>query len=213
MIFLCCLRGNLTAQTKVDVPPAPGPDAAIADPGTPGAGEPYDESHAVNDEEAARRMVQEIRSLVLPQQKEMAEEMIRKYPNTRLSKIAEQLLEEYRMYDALMEADQAKVEAETAAVRAFWKTVYPGGLNLEGMPTRITNLTDEPVLYQIHGPETAWSGPHNLRVNESHILKYPATFRRVTKDGAVEYSLRVGKHYVFRRLTPDAVPQLFEARE
>jgi len=174
---------------------------------------PYDETQAADDEAAARKMIGDVRSLILPQQKERAEELIQKYPNTKLAKLAEQLLAEYKLYESLKAAERAKIEARTAEVRAFWTAIYPNAIPPEPVPLSITNLTDEPVLYEVQGPVTEWSGPHNLRPGESHFLKYPATFRRVTQAGLVEYTLRVGQRYVFRQLASGELPQLFRARD
>jgi len=175
---------------------------------------PYDETQMAEEqkeEQEAREMISNIRSLVLPQQKERAQEMIDKYPNTRVAKLAEQLLEEFRLYDALAAAESARIEARTASVREYWTSRYPGG-SFEGEPTRITNLSGEPALYQVRGPSMDWSGPHVLRVGETHLLKYAAEYRRITLEGTEEYALRVGGNYVFRQPDGGGGPRLFTAR-
>jgi hypothetical protein len=202
VLVAACVAGFALAQEPAAPGQAPQEQAA-----------PYDETEAAENEEAARKMITDIRTLVLPQQKERAEEMIQKYPNTKLAKLAEQLLAEYKLYDTLRASEYAKVEARTAEVREYWKSIYPSGTISEPAPMSITNLTDEPVLYQIQGPETAWSGPHNLRIGDTHYLKYPVTLRRVTNAGVVKFSLRVGQRYVFRRPAEGEAPQLYRARD
>jgi len=175
------------------------------------------------DPAEAREMIEHIRRVVLPQQKKIARELIRKYPNSELAKLAQELLDEYKLYDELAAAEQQKDESRLQKIRDYWdearnkkRREYGDAQRPATRPTKphllqITNLTDEPVLYQVKGPAMDWSGPFRLRADESHRFHSSVIFRRVTKMGLSQYSLSAGQHYVFRRLPQESSPRLFQA--
>lgn len=171
----------------------------------------------------AQEMIERIRRVVLPQQKIIARELIRKYPNSELAKLAQNLLDEYKLYDELAAAEQQKDETRLQNIRDYWDEAWSKRRQhfwdaqrstvrlAKPNPLAITNLTDEPVLYQVKGPAMDWSGPYRLRANESHRFNYPVIFRRATKQGLSKYSLSVGKRYIFRRPAKGGSTRLFQA--
>lgn len=82
---------------------------------------------------------------------------------------------------------------------------------------RITNLSNESVVYETKGPYSDWSQPYTLKAGDydSYDIAYPMLFRRTTAEGRVEYfTLPAGSHSEFR--APQAgskTAQLFQARE
>ena len=165
------------------------------------------------DQEQTNETLERIRTLILPQQKQWARNLIRQQPDTPLAKLAQQLLDEYKMYDAAREAEQRKADARTKQVREFWKARYRPAPKSETKPLRITNQSDEPVLFQVKGPSMAWSNPQRLRSGETQKFHYPVIYRRFTKAGTSTYSLSVGTLYVFKRSQKQGVPKLFRSHQ
>ncbi|MEX2286179.1 MAG: hypothetical protein WD648_03755 [Planctomycetaceae bacterium] len=150
-----------------------------------------------DDEQQAQRMIADIRTLVLPQQKDRAREMIKAFPNTRLAQLAQKLLDEHKLYEAMAAAENEQKRLHTEYVREYWKARYPEGLAPMPAPMRLTNSSSESLLYQVRGPGMEWSSPHTLRIGEAHVFRYPVTLRRITKEGVVEQDLNVGVQYRF----------------
>jgi hypothetical protein len=154
-------------------------------------------------------MIQGLRNLVLPQQKKLARELIRKYPNTPLAEMARKLLDEYAQYDELRDAELREESDRRAQVRAYWDARRQPPRPATSRPVTITNLTDEPVLYEYHAPAMSWSRPVRLPVGESHTFHGTVQFRRVTPSGVVRDTLLPGVRYVFR--TSGDEPRLFRS--
>ena len=165
------------------------------------------------DETADEKTLEKINTLVLPQQKQWAVELIEKDPDSEEAKLARRLLAEYKRYDELQAEQQREREAATRAIREYWEARQCTVLQPTQRPLTITNLTEEPVLYQIRGPGMAWAGPHRLRGGDSHKFHYPVVYRRVTQTGIVQYSLSVGSRCVFRVPKAADATRLFEVRE
>lgn len=160
------------------------------------------------DEVRAEAIVQEIRTLVLPQQIATARRVIQLYPNTHLAKVARELLEEYKLYqiesDAILQKDRETGEY----LRRFWATRRTKPVN-DFTPLRITNLSDETVMYQMKGQVTMWSGPYRLRPGETHLFNQSIQYRRITRDGLAEHSLTLGQSYGFLNSADGKLPQLY----
>ena len=159
--------------------------------------------------EDVQQVIDKIRQVILPQQKQLARELIRKYPNSDLARLAQKLLDEYKLYDELTAAQRQRDDARTKRIRGYWDARRPVLCVAEPNPVQITNLTDQPVLYQVKGPSMGWAGPLRLRAGESHQYNYSVAFRRVTEGGQEHYSLAVGNHYVFRRPANGGPSRLF----
>lgn len=162
------------------------------------------------DEATARRILAEWRLLVLPQQKKRALELIRQYPNTRLAEIARQFLAEYELYDAAQALDRRLEKAHSLRIRAFWDARRPVHRPFVPPQIRITNRSDEAVLYQVKTYETDWLGPYLLPPGEMDTFNSCLLYRRLTREGTQLHSLWPGSDYVFVKLAPDAPPRLFE---
>ena len=80
---------------------------------------------------------------------------------------------------------------------------------------RITNIANEPVVYETKGPYSDWSKPYTLKPGDDDFfdIAYPVLFRR-TVGGQVEYfTLPAGSHSEFRPPTAGGKIQLFQAKE
>lgn len=80
---------------------------------------------------------------------------------------------------------------------------------------RITNISNEAVVYETKGPYSDWSQPYTLKPGDYDFydIAYPVLFRR-TVGGQVEYfTLPVGSHSEFRPPTTGGRVQLFQAKE
>ncbi|MES2792618.1 MAG: alpha/beta hydrolase-fold protein [Planctomycetota bacterium] len=82
---------------------------------------------------------------------------------------------------------------------------------------RITNLSNESVVYETKGPYSDWSKPYTLKAGDydSYDIAYPMLFRRTTAEGRVEFfTLPVGSHSEFRAPQMGSkTAQLFQAKE
>ncbi|HEV8001286.1 MAG TPA: hypothetical protein VGP63_15470 [Planctomycetaceae bacterium] len=90
------------------------------------------------------------------------------------------------------------------------KTIGPF-ISLRYLPakTRITNLTAEPIVYEVRGPQSNWGGPFTLMPNESSDfpVPYPVTLRRTVQSREEIQTLPMGSHFIFGRVTnEDADP-------
>ena len=165
-----------------------------------------------SDEDEFQKEIERVRTLVLPLQKRWAREFIKKNPDSPNAKIAQELLDEYNFYDTQAELERQKEKNRTQIVKQCWDNRrLPPGMP-DANPIRITNLTDVPVLYQIKGPSSNWSGPYRLRERQTHQFKYPMLYRRITQEGLSVYSLSLGGRYVFRRPTSGGLPRLFSTQ-
>lgn len=83
------------------------------------------------------------------------------------------------------------------------------------IPTiKLTNLSEEPFLYQTRGPYSAWSETYTLAPGRSQEYKipYPLVYRRSGPGTAETYSLFTGTHSEYRVPRTGGSPRLFEAR-
>lgn len=84
------------------------------------------------------------------------------------------------------------------------------------IPTiKLTNLSEEPFVYETKGPYSDWGGPYTLKPGESQEYKipYPLTYRRSGGKLNEVYTLFTGTHSEYRVPLNGGPPQLFTARE
>jgi len=170
--------------------------------------EETDEFQPADDEAKAQEIVDRLQNLVLSQQRLLARELIDEYSETRSAKVARELLDELELYDAENVARRQRELERTAWIRNFWDARRAPAPELPDLAVTITNGSDEAAIFQIRGPSMDWSRPMILAVGETNILKYPARFRRFTKQGTVRYSLELGQRYVFLKDSEDEIPRL-----
>lgn len=80
---------------------------------------------------------------------------------------------------------------------------------------KLTNLSDEPFVYETKGPYSGWGGPYTMKPGESQLyeIPYPLTYRRYSKETGWEvYTLGCGTHSEFRVPNAGGAPRLFQAR-
>ena len=168
------------------------PAAATAqDPGsTPLPEQPGAEG--VLPEEAQNELDRALQ-LTLPQQKERARELIRKYPGTRVARIAQRLLDEYAAFERLSEGERAARAAQIAFVREYWRAKVECQLPEYTAPVgRLVNEGDEPAVFQIRFRQTVWMGPYRLRPGQEQIVYEPVLVRRFVAGAFVEEPLAPG---------------------
>jgi len=156
----------------------------------------------MTEEQQAAEMVEKLRYLVRSQQKMAVKKLIEQYPNTHLAKMGKELLAELVRYDELAEQEYAANEAEKAVIRAYWDARRPAAPVVPNIALVITNRSDETQLYQVKWRGVEWLGPYHMAPGQSHEFTDELVFRRVTRDGVVEYSLTPGQKYSF--LHPNA---------
>ncbi len=164
---------------------------------------------AEDDEARAQRLVDRLQNLVLSQQREIARQLVRQYPDTDAAKRAQELLEELELYDAADAAKREREDRRTEQIRNLWDARRPPAPTLPDLDITITNLGELGAIFQVRGPSMEWSRPVVLAVGETNRLKYPAAFRRITKEGTVLYSLQLGGRYVFLQNEGEATPRLY----
>jgi hypothetical protein len=78
---------------------------------------------------------------------------------------------------------------------------------------KLTNSSDQDLIYETQGRGSVWGGPHVLKPGNSHKfdVAYPFLYRRRTNTGANIYTLPVGSHSEYRRPTAGGPTQLFQA--
>lgn len=84
------------------------------------------------------------------------------------------------------------------------------------VPTiKVTNLSEEPFVYQTKGPYSAWSASVSLEPGKSHEypIPYPLTYRHSGGTATEVYTLFTGTHSEYRVPLTGGAPQLFTARE
>ncbi len=79
---------------------------------------------------------------------------------------------------------------------------------------RITNDSQESLVYEIQGPYSGWGGPYTLEPSDYHQFEvpYPVSFRQSTPSGS-RFTLPAGSHSEYRTVDSQAPPRLFKARE
>ena len=80
---------------------------------------------------------------------------------------------------------------------------------------KLTNSSDENLVYETKGPFSGWGGPYTLEPGKSHDypIAYPLIYRRRIDGEYVEYALAPGSHSEFRKPQAGGAPRLFKARE
>jgi len=146
--------------------------------------------------------------LVLPQQKAWARGLIRQQPDTPMAKAAQQLLDEYRCFDALREAERRQADAYARGIRADWRSRRVPRLTAQRRVVRLRNRAGRAVPYQIKGPSMAWSGPYRLRDGQTHEVRYMATIRFWDGTRFVVRSVTPGYEYTFRSETAGRTLQM-----
>jgi poly(3-hydroxybutyrate) depolymerase len=80
---------------------------------------------------------------------------------------------------------------------------------------KITNRSQEPLVYQTRGPYSSWGGPYRLETGKSHVfaISHPLVYRRKVDAGFEKYTLPAGSHSEFRIPKSGGRPAMFQARE
>ncbi len=190
-------------QTGFAQPPIPQP--AVEDPAEP-----------PSPEDQIRRELEKLKTLEMSQRRAKARELISKYPDSRASHLVRQYLEEMDLYDEAAQAQREVANRRKVVIREYWRQQIAAQLahvpNYRVLPlVRITNITDQAVLYQIRGYGMDWTRPRFLEPGKTDEVNYPVEYRRITSEGLVQYSLTPGTDYVFRQEAPEELPKLFEA--
>lgn len=84
------------------------------------------------------------------------------------------------------------------------------------IPTvKVTNLSEEPFVYQTKGPYSAWGETVSLEPGKSHeyAIPYPLTYRHADNGNTEVYTLFAGTHSEYRVPLSGGKPRLFTARE
>jgi len=89
------------------------------------------------------------------------------------------------------------------------------GITFSPPGVKLTNSTDQPLIYETRGPYSSWGGPYTLEVGKTHRydIAYPMTWRTRTGGMQSEYTLIPGSHSEFRIPRKGGKPELFRARE
>jgi predicted esterase len=80
---------------------------------------------------------------------------------------------------------------------------------------KLTNSSQENLIYETKGPFSGWGGPYTLEPGQSHEypIAYPLIYRRRIDGQYVQYALAPGSHSEFRTPQSGGAPRLFKARE
>ena len=80
---------------------------------------------------------------------------------------------------------------------------------------KLTNSSQENLVYETKGPFSGWGGPYTLEPGKSHDypIAYPLIYRRRIDGQYVQYALAPGSHSEFRKPQAGGDPRLFKARE
>ena len=80
---------------------------------------------------------------------------------------------------------------------------------------KLTNSSQENLVYETKGPFSGWGGPFTLEPGKSHDypIAYPLIYRRRIDGQYVQYALAPGSHSEFRTPQAGGAPRLFKARE
>ncbi len=83
------------------------------------------------------------------------------------------------------------------------------------VPTiKLTNLSEEPFVYETKGPYSGWGGPYTLApgTSQEYKIPYPLTYRRSGAAGNEFYTLFTGTHSEYRVPWSGGPPRLFTAK-
>ncbi len=80
--------------------------------------------------------------------------------------------------------------------------------------TRITNFSDEPLLYEIRGPYTVWGGPYTLEPGKTHEYQFPhpLTYRQSAGSVWESFTLVAGSYSIFRTPKQGGPPRLHSSK-
>ena len=80
---------------------------------------------------------------------------------------------------------------------------------------KLTNSSQENLVYETKGPFSGWGGPYTLEPGKSHEypIAYPLIYRRRVDGQYVQYALAPGSYSEFRTPQTGGAPRLFKARE
>lgn len=184
--------------------------AGLQEPAAPQ--EPAADAPAPQTEEEleARRAIENLQILIVPQQKERARELIEQYPNSEVARIARELLDKYEQFGRLRQAEAARVEAHEELIRRYWDARRPPFHSPEPIKLTLRNASRRPVLYELRTPITEWLGTNRMAVGDEYRSGRPVRVRHVTPSGIQEFLLVPGRYYVFRDAADGGV--LLEAR-
>jgi hypothetical protein len=156
-----------------------------------------------------QEFIDRISTLVLPQQKQLAREIIKNRPGTPLAELAEKLLAQYELYEDLAAREQRERDARTEWIREFWDAHRVPAPTIAAPLVTLINRFDEPVLYQVKLLSMKWTGPYRLPAGETHRYRGPVLVRRVTAEGVRTYALSPYNQYVFSDPRGTGTPRLF----
>jgi hypothetical protein len=174
------LAGGLPAAAQ-ETPPASGDDALTV--------------------QAEQRELDELLSLTLVQQKQKAQELIRKYPGTPLSRTLQRLIGEYETFDRIADAERQAREARTACYRAYWRDRCCFEPAWNPPQARLVNPTADPILYEIRIGgihRTLWMGPYRLRAGTDYASPHPYCVRFLTAGGVQMQEITPGETFAFQ---------------
>jgi hypothetical protein len=79
---------------------------------------------------------------------------------------------------------------------------------------KLTNSSDQPLVYETKGPYSGWGGPYTLKPGDAHdfAISYPLSFRRRTETGYQSYTLPAGTHSEFWKPKAGSPLGLYQAR-
>ncbi|MHC4878518.1 MAG: carboxylesterase family protein [Planctomycetota bacterium] len=98
--------------------------------------------------------------------------------------------------------------------KAVWKAPFLG-VTFSPPALRITNSSDQQLVYETKGPFSGWGGPYTIAPGGFHEFEiaYPLIYRRKVGDEYNMFTLAPGSHSEFRAPREGGQPQLFQARE
>ncbi len=79
--------------------------------------------------------------------------------------------------------------------------------------TRITNFSEETLVYEIRGPYTKWGGPYTLEPGKTHEYEFPhpLTYRPASGTNRQTFTLVAGSYSIFRVPNAGGPPRLFQS--
>lgn len=80
--------------------------------------------------------------------------------------------------------------------------------------TRVTNVSNVPLVYEVKGIYSRWGGPYTLAPGKSHVYDgtMPLGYRSSTAGARQQFTLPAGSHVEFFSRHPGEVPMLYKAR-
>ena len=80
---------------------------------------------------------------------------------------------------------------------------------------KLTNLSNEDLIYEVKGPTSTWGGPYTLKPKMEHTFEVPYSllYRRKTKGKTINYTLPAGTHLELRVPKAGGDARLFQAHD